>query len=365
MNKTNKNTRVKITALATVLLMSLVAGCDSQSTSQGDEQTQPMSRPAKLLEVGISQTTDLISFPAIIQARQTSQLAFQVTGVIINLAVTEAMSVDEGDILAQLDPRDFQTKLDLAKAQFENADVEYQRALALINSNVISRSELAKRKADFEVTKSQLASANKALSDTTLRAPFSGRVAKVSVKNQESVQAGKAIFTLLSLSKLEATIDLPSNIIAHAATDKKSVTNSYVVLDAAPKLQIPATFKQASLEADLESQTYQVVFGFDAVPKLNILPGMSATLWMENPAKITNSQAIRVPLTAIGIDGKQTYVWVVDTKLMTVSKRLVLVANGVGEQLEIIDGLVVGDTIVSAGISSLSAGAVVRPWLKK
>ena len=114
MNKTNKNTRVKITALATVLLMSLVAGCDSQSTSQGDEQTQPMSRPAKLLEVGISQTTDLISFPAIIQARQTSPLAYQVTGVIINLAVTEAMSVAKGDILAQLDPRDVQTKLDLA-----------------------------------------------------------------------------------------------------------------------------------------------------------------------------------------------------------------------------------------------------------
>jgi len=345
-----------------MLMALMIVGCGDKVAN--DETTDVfVIRPAKLIKVGQSSNQSMMTFPAVIQAQQSSQLAFQVGGVIIDMTVTEGLAVEQGQVLAKLDSRDFVAKVDMAKAQYENADAEYQRALKLINSKVISKSELAKRKTDYEVTKSQLVTAKKALDDTTLHAPFSGRVAKVLFEKDESVGAGKQVFMLLSLNQLEAKIDMPSRVIVHSRDKSKRDPSAYVVLDAAPEYQLKAVFKEVALEADQDSQTYQVIFGFDAIDELTILPGMSATVFV-NEFSSTSKPQVTVPLSSIGSDGNRNYVWVVDPKTMSVAKRIVVLEPGIGENFKVISGLVVDETIVVAGISTLIEGAVVRPWGK-
>lgn len=358
---------MKLTKLAMVMslmiTLPLIGGCQDDTTATVKDAKEVI-RPAKLIKIGQVQTSHFLNFPAVIEVSQSSQLAFQVSGKVDTLAVRDSDEVKQGDVLAQLDKRDYQSKLNVAKAQFENSKAEYERAKQLMDTKVISKSELARKKTDYEVTQSQMVSAQKALDDTTLRAPFTGNVANVLIEPQETIQAGQTVVTLLSLAKLEAKINIPSNIILRAPKEESEAPRAYIVLDAAPNLKIDASFKELNLEADLNSQTYEVVFGFDAINDLNILPGMSATLWLEPPTQAKKSSNIAVPLTAIGSNGDATFVWVVDEKTMAVSKRDVVLKPGVGANLEVVSGLTKGETIIAAGIDSLVQGTKVRAWVK-
>ena len=360
--------RIKSTCLVKLSLyifaVFFLVACDSESPSTKKEAATQI-RPAKLIEVGQVNTDDFLNYPAVIQSQQSSVLTFEVGGMLIELMAIEAKKVKKGEVLAKLDQRDFLAKLKSARAQFENADTEYQRALRLIKEDAISRSVLEERKAQRDVSKAQLETTEKALEDSVLVAPYSGNVAKVLIEKRQIVQPGKPAISILGEGGLEAKINLPSSIIAKARKRKKKEVDSYVVLEAAPNRRIPAIFKEASLEADAASQTYEVTFTFKAPKGLNILPGMNATVWFKDPSKLaTGISKASIPLTAIVTDGDQKYVWVVNKESMIVSRRNITVEDGVGMNLNVSSGLELGETIVAAGVSSLSEGMKVRLWIK-
>lgn len=342
----------------------LLAACDSEPPSS-ENKIEVLTRPAKLIEIGQTSSTDFLNYPAVIKLQQHSTLSFEVGGVLNVLMVVEAQAVKQGDVLAKLDQRDLQAKVDSARAQYENANTEYQRAVRLMKEDAISRSSLEERKSQRDVNKAQLETTEKALQDSVLIAPYDGNVARVYVKKRQAVQAGAEAISIIGDGKVEATFNLPSSILARARKSSSQATDSYIVLDSAPDLRIPATFKEASLEADTVSQTYEIVFTFDAPEDLVILPGMNAVVWFRDPSISTSDiNKIRIPLTAIANDGEQKYVWLVNRELMIVARRNVTLEAGVGVDLEVSSGLKSGETIVAAGVSSLSEGMKVRPWVK-
>lgn len=339
----------------------LLVACDSNAPLETNEE--PKTRPAKLLVVGGGKQTDFLSFPAVVQSKKLSVLSFGVGGTVEKVLVVEAQKVKKGDVLATLDKRDLQAQLSSARAQFKNADTEYQRALRLIKEDAISRSKLEERKSKRDVTKSQLDTAEKALQDAVLIAPYSGGIAKVSIEQRQAVRSGEAAITLLGKGGLEAKINLPSSLVTNTGVRKKQSGDSYLVLEAAPTQQILTVFKEASLEADAVSQTIEVTFAFDAPESLVILPGMNAVVWIKDPSKSgAEETGISIPLTAIAVDGEQKYVWIVDTNTQLVSKRNITIEEGVGINLKVLTGLIAGETIVAAGVSYLSEGMKVRPW---
>jgi len=126
-----------ITSLFIMLSLILLSGCGDSSTSENVETVKDIVRPAKLLKIGQIKHNNLLNYPAVIEVSQQSQLAFQVSGKVEKLLVRDSDDVTQGDVLAQLDKRDYQSKLNVAKAQFDNAKAEYERAKQLINTNVI------------------------------------------------------------------------------------------------------------------------------------------------------------------------------------------------------------------------------------
>ena len=91
---------------------------------------------------------------------------------------------------------------------------------------------------------------------------------------------------------------------------------------------------------------------------------MNATVELSRARRSESAAANRksVPLSAIVSVGDSTYVWVVDQDLMTVSRREVTVADGIGEYAIVTEGLVPGEMIATAGASFLADGMQVRPW---
>ena len=329
----------------------------------GQPAAEPAVRPVKLLTVEASTADKPGRYPAVIDAAQSSALSFQVGGLIRKLPVKEAQAVEAGAVIAELEQRDYRNQLTTAKARFENLEQDFQRMAQLLKQRVVSKSEFEKLKSQRDIARAQLDSAQKSLSDTVLKAPFTGIVARVAVKAQQTVGAGEPVATIISpLDKLEATIDLPASVVATAPTHPNR--SALVLLDAAPHLRIPAEYKAAVLEADAVSQTYAVTFTFAPPPDLAILPGMTATvvLTLSGGEAAADHSAVAVPLAAIISDGEQQYLWVVDTERMQVARRAVTIRDGIGETVVVTAGLRPGETIVGAGAAYLAEGMPVRRW---
>ncbi|MCP4657040.1 MAG: biotin/lipoyl-binding protein [bacterium] len=125
--------------LVLAILACGVTACGSDSTEQVQEA---VVRPVKLLVLEAADSGQSRRYPAIVEAAESPELAFQVPGLLQELPAVEAQVVDEGAVLAKLDPRDIRSSLDSAKAQFENAEAEYQRAERLAAGNAISTRDL-------------------------------------------------------------------------------------------------------------------------------------------------------------------------------------------------------------------------------
>jgi RND family efflux transporter MFP subunit len=355
-----KNKRFMILTLGLLLMLS---ACNSEETVVDSNKT--IIRPAKLLTIEAAAQNKFLNYPAVIKSRKLSALSFEVTGRVQEVLVVEAQNVKKGQVLARLDQSNLKADLKAVKAEYHNANTEYQRAVRLMKADAISRSELGKRKSKRDVSKAKLTTAKKALKDAVLIAPHSGSIAKISIFKEQLIQSGKDAISILGKGGLEATINLPSVIMANAKKEKNPKDDAYLILNVAPEHKIPVRFKEASLEADETTQTYEITFSFKAPKGVNILPGMNAKVWFRDPiTSITEDNAITIPLTAILSDGQKKYVWLVNQTSMQVSKREIQLKEGVGSKLIVLSGLEEGESIVSAGISSLSEGTHVRPWSK-
>lgn len=346
-------------SLAAMALLSLtLAGC-----SGGGAAETEIVRPAKLHVVTASADRFDASFPAIIEAGSSSTLTFQVGGLLESLPVLEGQPVRKGGIIGRLDQRRYQNAVNSARAQYATAQSEYNSAARLLEEDAIARIVVEQRRAQRDVARASLDSAEKDLADTVLRAPFSGEVAVVHAERFENVQPQQDIVTLQSVGRVEAVVSIPASMVAALGNNPEDVTEEYVVLNAAPDLKIPGTFRSATTQADTQSQTFKVKFSFTPPRGMTVLPGMTGTVFgSRSLVEGEDATQISVPLGSIQTDGKDRFVWVVDKKTMIVKKRKILVDKDVGEEIAVRSGLKAGETIVAAGAAYLQEGMKIRPY---
>lgn len=351
---TYRKSRFAVLFGAAALLVSCSGG--------GDEEPEAV-RPAKLFVVQDSKNRLDVSFPAIIEASQSSMMAFQVSGRVDSFPVREGQRVRRGAVIARLGQRRYRNAVNAAQADYANAQSEYQSAEALLREDAIAKITVDQRRAKRDVARAKLNSARQDLSDTILRAPYSGMVAIKHVAQYANVQPGADIVTLQSTGTVEASVSIPASMMQNLA--RKPSSETYVVLSAAPDLKIPGHFRSITTQADTQSQTFQVKFAFNPPPGITVLPGMTGTVIGSRDLVSDDGGAgrITIPIGAVMSDGKTRYVWIVDTKTMAVKKGNVQVEKGdVGDELAISSGLKPGETIVSAGGAYLHDGMKIRRY---
>lgn len=343
---------------AAVAVAATLASCGEPPAPERTETV----RPAKLIAVGTASQQRNMSFPAVVRAAQSAELTFPIPGQVVELNVLEGTEIERGTIIAKLDQRDAQNNLSQAQAEYQNAESEYRRAQRLRDQDAISQSVLEQRQTQLEVRQATVDTARKAFEDTVIRAPFSGAVSRVLVEQFQNVQAKEAIVVLQS-GETEAIIDIPGQIIARIP--QLEPVNTRVILDAAPNIEIPAVFREASGQADPSTQTYQISFTFEPPEGLLILPGMTATVRSTFNFTGTNGDivapGIAVPIDAILAEGPNRFVWVVGDD-MRLEKRAVQIGQEVTDSVTVTLGLAGDETIVAAGVSFLAEGMQVREW---
>lgn len=346
------------------VIMAVGLGLASCTEQPAAEDVTPI-RPAKLFEVSQSQNTRTMNLPAVISARSTADLTFEVNGVLQEFPVLEGQVVAEGDLIGQLEQRGFQNQVAQAQATYRNTQSQFNRAAQLIKKGTIAQKTYDERLKDRDVARTALDDAQKQLDDSTLRAPFAGVIATKHVDQFQTVGAQTAIVTLQSTGAAEAVVQVPSTLVANSG--KIDVAESFVVLDAAPDREIPAQIVSTSTQTDPRTQTFQVRFAFEPPSDLVILPGMTGTLRskLQIAAGNGSSGRIAIPRTAILSQGDDLFVWKVDADTMVVSRSAIAISQDgpdLGADIVVISGLAEGDTIVAAGVSFLTEGTQIRAF---
>lgn len=341
-------------------LLLFTAGCREKK----EKAVVGVEKPVKVLTVEQSRDQLSMSLPGRVRAARRSELSFKVSGPLSKLPIDEGQVVKQGDLVAQILPRDFQTAVDEARARELEAEQQYRRYKELYAKKQVSKADFDRYRAARDVARARLEDAQNALNDTTLVAPFDGVIAKRYVENFEKVQAKEPIAFLHLIEQLEILIDVPELMMARLRSSE-SVDVS-VTFESIPGKDFPLAVKEYSTEADPATQTYQVVLVMRQPGEANILPGMTAKVTAS--ATVTdqadNGASILIPAIAVLNDAEgKNYVWLLDQDTMTPKKTEVAVSRLEGSnKIMVTDGLQGGEQLIIAGVTQLREGLKVRPW---
>lgn len=389
------------------------------------QDTETMVRPAKVLEVVLKPVALQVQYPAIVYPSQEAELSFRVSGRVVELPVRAADKVSEGDVIAMLDTRDFENAVEqlesqrdqaeeqlkalragarpedilaleasvaAMQAQLDQAAAQVERTQTLQEKGVVAQAQLDEdvasarvAKANLQAAQEQLAignaggraediaaseaalrglaakidQANDQLSYATLHAPFDGIIAQRHIDNFTNVQAGSDIVLLQQLSTVDMVFDIPGADVLKwtaRAADSLSIEVELSGIDA----ELTATkLVEFSTQADPGTQTYRARVSVEVPDDIQVLPGMAGRVRVSSSEK--GNLKPDIPLTALATDPQgNPFVWIVDDK-GAVSSHPVTPGPMSGGLVTITDGLEAGVNIVTAGVSRLREGDVIRP----
>jgi RND family efflux transporter MFP subunit len=346
--------------VAAILLIALLAFFMASCAKEEEKAAVEVVRPVKMMTTASGGEAFKRAFPGKVQASQEVDLSFKVSGPLIKLPVKEGQEVKKGQLLARIDPRDFKTNLDQAKARSLEAQQQFKRYQDLYIQKQVSKADFDKYKSSRDVARAQQEEVQHALEDTFLRAPFAGVIAKKFVDNFQDVQAKQAIVSLQDVSSIEIHINVPEALMA-MARDKKGAT-AMAEFSTAPGKQYKLSIKEFSTRADPQTQTFQVTLLMKQPEDVNILPGMTANVVVTGASTEGLGDQIVIPAIAVFADESGTsHVWVVDPKTSETHRRKVTTGSLTGkESIRITDGLKPGEMIAVAGVTQLREGMKVR-----
>lgn len=306
-----------------------------------------------------------LTYAGEVRGRYESQLAFQVSGKIIKRNVQLGSSVQAGEVLFEIDPRDIQqavagssAQVYSAQSQLKLAESNLQRYRQLYVKSAISRAQLDQYENAYELAQaavrqaaSQHTQGINQLSYSQLRADTDGVIAGLQAEAGQVVSAGQMVATIIRDGEREVEISVPENRLE----ELRQVKHLSVSFWALPGITVNGKVREIAPVATPTTRTYPVRIRLLNPPPAVKL-GMTATVTATGP-ELPDRQYIAVPLTAIYQTQDTPGVWVITdsavhlrpVSIVTLSSTQALVA-----------GLLPGETFVTAGVHKLCEGQQVR-----
>ncbi|UVK38404.1 efflux RND transporter periplasmic adaptor subunit [Mesorhizobium sp. AR10] len=337
-----------------------LAGC-----SQEKAEVKDIIRPVKVVEIGQAQASRELDYSGSVRARTEMNLGFRVAGKVTERLVDIGQHVTSGDVLARIDPSDYdlsvksaEASLDAAERQVETVDLAKKRAEQLYAKNFAPRSQLEQATLTYnqavatrDAARSTLAQARNQVGYTDLKASQDGIVTTVSADVGQVVGAGTPVMTVAVDGEKEVLIAVPEMDIAEFKPGK-DVKAGFWSDDA---LTLDGKVREVAGSADAQSRTFAVRVSLPNDPR--VLLGMTANIKASVGSK---QQLVSIPLSALAEKDGQKIVWTVDRNGETVHQRPVKVAEFTADGVSVADGLKPGDVVVAAGTQFMTENLQVK-----
>ena len=352
------------------LTIPFVAGWLLAPACAAPPPAEPVVRPVRYVAVEATADRRTQTFAGVAHAGAESSLSFRVAGTIAHVSVVIGDSVQAGAPIARLDPEAHELRVKEAEAALRQADAmahaaaaSLRRARALYENGNASATDLGAAVAAADSTAARLDAAGQQLKlaqlqarHTQLVAPVDGVIAEVLVATNEHVTAGQPVVVLTSGSSPEVEFAVPEGLI-HQIRRKSPVS---VLFGALPGDHFTGTVTEVGVAALNTGTMFPVIASVDA--GASVRPGMAAEVALQFDAGEAAGRFV-VPSQAVGEDRDGRFVFVaepVGEGLAVARRRAVTVGRFASGGLEIVRGLSTGARVVSAGVSRIADGELVR-----
>lgn len=376
--------------VAVLVILALAGAAGYFLVFAGDEV--PVVRVAAVQAPQSNATRSVLDATGYVTARRIATVSAQVTGQVETVLIEEGMEVEEGQVLATIDDKEWRAQVALAAAQLESARsqlAEIRAQLEQARRDLARQEELVGRglapqaavdaaatqvealAARLESAATGVAVAQRSLElsrvrlrNTVIRAPFAGIVTVKAAQPGEMISPVSAgggftrtgIGTIVDMDSLEVQVDVNESFIqrVHPGQPVEAVLNAY------PDWRIPAEVIAIIPTADRSRATVRVrvaILERDA----RIVPDMGvrvAFLSADEPAAPTAPSRLLVPAAALVEADGGSYAFVLQGE--QVERRAVRAGETRGEFRQVLDGLRSGERVVLEPPAGLEDGSKVR-----
>ena len=384
-------------------IVAAAATACSSKTSAEEAHAANVPEPPAIAAVSVeSRGIDrFIKVTGSLTADEQAEVSAETGGRVIATPVERGTRVSEGTVLVRVSPAEASAQLQEAesnaeqiearlgleprdtfdrkvvpdvmnaRASLEWAEAEFGRIRSLLDQKVVSQSEFDQRRTQVEAARQQylvaqntaeqsyrslqaararVSVSRKALSDTTVRAPFSGIVAERLVSVGDYVTRGTRVVTVVRIDPMRVELTVPEQAVSlvHAGQPVRLTVDAYPddVFDATIRFVSP------SLRADQRALTVEAI-----APNADgrLKPGLFATASIQQPH---SAPALLVPVASVETVSGTSRVYVIrDGK---VEERIVTLGERVRDQIELTSGVSAGEIVAAEPNGRLSDGATVR-----
>lgn len=370
-------------SLSHIFLLTLSCLFLSSCSDEPEPITETIPR-VKYFVVGEQASGQSRQISGKVVAAETSPLSFAVSGTVEEVLVKIGQVVTKGQLLTRLDAgplrlatEQARAELNIARAKVIETKQAYNRAVQLFERRAASKSEVEVSTANHAAARGNVRSAEshlerkeRDLKNAELTAPFTGTIASRSIQPFQKISTGTEAFELQSSDALEVEVSVPETLI-------RDVDYGQIV-----QVNFP-TLKDITLNGEVAKIGSRTETGnaFPVSIRLtsnitDLRPGMTASVTFNFDQYLEGRTAYLIPLSTIAIEygtlrnmregapsdpSIDVPVFIVNEENKLEVKNLV-VGDLRGNKLEVFEGLVAGEKIVSAGISFLREGMQVELW---
>ena len=349
---------MRVIVVAGVFAVSLfAAGCKQE------KQAQDTVRPVLSTVVQATKSSGTTA-AGTVEPRYKTDLSFRVLGRLIARPVNVGDTVEQGEIVAAVDPtaldlavRSAKADLSRSQAQLANASATEERQRTLIATDTTSKETLdnavqvqAGAQASVARAQANLTKAIEQLGYAQLKADFAGVVTTVSADVGQVASPGQTVVTIARPDVREAVVDIGPEFPVLLRVGLPFTASLQIL----PSVRVKGQVREIAPQADPVTRTQRVRIALNDPPPTFRL-GATVTARLATDQR----QILRVPESAVLNNDGETFVWVVDRPTSTVSLRKVDVLRDEAG-FQITAGLEYGTRIVTAGIHSLKQGQHVR-----
>lgn len=293
------------------------------------------------------------------RANNGADLSFEVAGIVEKIAFQSGQDVAAGTLLVQLRADQDIATLQQLQATADNAEITYNRDLKQLKINGISQATVDSDLATLKSARAQVAAQQATIDKKSIKAPFAGRLGIRQVDLGQYLNAGTTVVTLQALDPIHVDFTLPQQALAQIRVGQ-AVT---AAVDTYPDRAIAGTITAISPLVNSTSRNIQVRATFTNPDRL-LMPGMYAKVTIAVGEK---QRYITLPRTAIVSNPYGDIAFIVTDKgkgpngqpRLVVTQTFVTTGESRGDQISVLKGLEVGQTVVTTGQLKLQNGSPV------
>ncbi len=294
---------------------------------------------------------------ATLVAVQAVTLGAELPGLVREVGFQSGTFVRRGQVVVRLDTSAEEAQLAAAEADASLARINLDRAMALRQGGSNAQADLDLAEARAKQADAAVRNLQAIIAKKTIRAPFDGRIAIRQVELGQVLSPGTPIVSLQSVSPIHAEFWLPQQSLAELRLGQRVRMRVDIFPGSAWEGQVTTV----NPEVDVATRNVRVRATFGN-PDARLRPGMFASV------EVVSSETrpvLAIPATAVIYAPYGDSVFVLDEKGGEAAKgpvarqRSVRLGERRGDYVEVVSGLVAGETVVSGGAFKLRNGSAV------